>query len=395
MQIPCFKCGGDGHLPQYAWNKAGVCFTCGGDGTVNTFSATSLNRKSDKEVKTYLEYSSNRDLANAFLMGEAGKLDKGEHLSFLHTELRKRAHEHFGFPKYESLSMDDIRSIVKQIDDLEKNMPKPYEDSAYFKAGKVDLVPVRWLMKFQGNNLRKDDDGMKEFADKLVKEGLREPVMLMIGQADKTVGLGEGNHRMNAFIKAGLDYIPVRVARRTGNVGTPFHQYYDRMSNVPTDDYFKADASPKEVFDTFYDRDFVSTLDAKLMKKIGHDEIPLPAFDGKLIDAQRVAGIYGKKGKSVSKTLAKKLDEMISEAVSAGISKIDIERALMNEGEWKSKENGVLLLDINDAIAEVDELITEEKFSKLKKAMNKVPDNDDDDLFDLDIDELDSLLDDI
>jgi ParB-like nuclease domain len=132
--------------------------------------------------------------------------------------------------------------------------PSPWKDDAYAKAGKVSLVPVKWLKKFQGNNLRRDDAQMKEFAEKLKTEGLREPISLTIGQQDRRVSVGEGNHRMFAMEMNGEEFVPVRVVRTQKNLGG---KYYDKMSQVPQYDYFPADANPLQVFDTFDDGDYL------------------------------------------------------------------------------------------------------------------------------------------
>ena len=401
MKISCYRCGGDGKLPQFDWNKGGVCFTCGGDGIVNTFSTISLNKKDREATKAYLKHSGNRDLLNVFLEGEAHKLDAMQ-LSELTTEIRNRAHDYYGYPKGQPLMMDDMRDIIKIIDEREKNMPKPYEKNAYFTAGKVSLVPVHWLKKFQGNNLRRDDEGMKKFAEELLRDGLKEPAMLMIGQADKTVGLGEGNHRMNAYIQAGLDFIPVRVSRRVGNVGTTGQQYYDKMSRVPIDDYYQGDASPEEVFDTFYDHDYITPMSKKFMKKLEFDEIEVPTLDGKRLDGATVKGIFGKQFENVSKSLMKQLNEMMDTFFEEGGSILDLEEILTEDaGDWKSKADGMLTIDIKEVIPLLDEKITDLQFEKIKKAAGltsktkSMVTDDTPDYDDMDLDDLDALLEDI
>lgn len=252
MKKSCFRCGGDGFLPQFSHIRGGVCFTCGGDGEVNTFSVIKLNKMEKKEdIRSYVEHSSNRDIATLVKSGEYGKL-KDAQRTRVTDELWYRS-ERYGLNPTDYYSMEKLaEDVLTKLDALEKNMPKPYEKDPYFKAGKVSLVPVHWLKKFQGNSLRRDSKAMQEFAEELKRDGLTDPVMMIIGQEDRNVSVGEGNHRMNAFELAGLDYVPVRVARSMTNLrGT----YYDKMSRVPEDEYFPADASPENVFDTFYDHD--------------------------------------------------------------------------------------------------------------------------------------------
>lgn len=252
-QVPCHRCGGDGKLPQFNWNKGGICFTCGGDGKVNTFSTIKLNKMTMKsEMRDYLKHSSNRDIASIFITGENFKLKDTQHIE-MRAELKQRANDFYGIDTSKVPDAKELaKTVLAELDKREKAMPESYKKSPYFQAGKVSLVPVHWLQKFQGNSLRRDKSEMREFANQLLEEGLKDPVMMIIGQQDRRVSIGEGNHRTFAHLYAGLDYVPVRVSRQQKNEGG-MTVYYDKMSAVPKDDYFKADASPEEVFDTFYD----------------------------------------------------------------------------------------------------------------------------------------------
>lgn len=252
-QETCFKCKGKGKIEQYSWNKGGICFTCGGDGKVNTFSTIKLNKMTEYgDMRDYALHSSTRDLATLFASGDFAKLEDAQ-LRAVRKVFRDRADEVFDINArdFAFATTEDIGdTVLKELDKREKEMPETYKKSAYYKAGKVSLVPVHWLQKFQGNSLRRDHNEMKQFAEQLLEEGLQDPVMIIIGQEDRKVSIGEGNHRTFAHIMAGVDNIPARVIRQRTNEGGV---YYDRMSNVPKDDYFKGDAKPEEVFDTFYD----------------------------------------------------------------------------------------------------------------------------------------------
>jgi hypothetical protein len=251
---PCIKCEGTGYIKKYDWNKGGVCFECGGDGKVTTFSTIKLNRMTMKsEMRDYITHSSNRDIASIFADGGNFKLKETQHIE-MRRELRDRAIEFYGMNPDSYGSTKELgKAVLDELTRREKAIPDTYKKSPYYSAGKISLVPVHWLKKFQGNPLRRDDDEMQDFAEQLQKEGLKDPVMIIIGQQDRRVSVGEGNHRMNAFIKAGLDYVPARVSRQQRNDGRGTY-YYDKMERVPSDDYFKADASPEEVFDTFQDK---------------------------------------------------------------------------------------------------------------------------------------------
>lgn len=253
MIVTCHKCGGDGYIPEYSWNKGGVCFACGGDGKINTFPTKRITSKTPKELASYLKYTMTRDLAE---FKDFLKLDR-EQQTIFSRELRERANK-----LDVDTSSDDITTIQKKLlkvlNEREENMPQPWKNTALAKAGKVALVPVRWLSKFQGNSLRHDSKEMKELAEDILKNGLKEPVHIEIGQEDRKVGIGEGNHRTFAFIEAGLDYIPATVYRNSsGKTYSSTAKYYDKMHSIPKDDYIPANMNPYEVFDTFYDGDYL------------------------------------------------------------------------------------------------------------------------------------------
>lgn len=46
-QIDCPRCGGTGHIPEYAMISDGVCFKCGGSGKVN---APKVRKPSAKQI---------------------------------------------------------------------------------------------------------------------------------------------------------------------------------------------------------------------------------------------------------------------------------------------------------------------------------------------------------
>ena len=350
MKISCYRCGGKGRLEEFSHIMGGVCFTCGGDGIVNTFSTIKLNKMTFKsQMRDYLSHSSNRDLASLYTSGEIHKLDFTQN-SEVKYELIDRAEKYYGIDT-SSYTIDGVaKQVIAKLDEMEKNMPKPYEKNPYFKEGKVSLVPVHWLKKFQGNPLRRYDDQMQEFSQELVRDGLKEPVMISIGQEDRKVSVGEGNHRMNAFILAGLDYVPARVVRSKTNWGV-YSQFYDKMSRVPVDGYFKGDASPEEVFDTMYDQGDLSTLDSKAMKKMGYEEINIPSLE---IVGDTTKGIFAERNKKVSKALTEELSKLLEDYKNsqAGES-LSLKTTLDDAIEWYSEKDGILIMDIEKAILNI------------------------------------------
>ena len=126
-------------------------------------------------------------------------------------------------------------------------IPEPWKDNKYYKLGLVAEVPLSWLIRYQGNRLRMRRYEFEKLVEDIKTNGIEEPVMIFIGQKDRTVTLGEGNHRMMAAMMAGLKSIPARVIRNQYAEGVS----NNKMSRVPVDDYFPADASPLDVFDEF------------------------------------------------------------------------------------------------------------------------------------------------
>lgn len=375
----------------------GVCFTCGGDGIVNTFSTIKLNRMTMKyEMRDYLKHSSNRDLATLFSSGEYTKLQPTQQLEARY-ELFDRAGKYYSIETDGKTAEEVGSQVISKLDELEKSMPKPYEKNGYFQAGKVDLVPVHWLKKFQGNDLRIDRKELDKFGEGLKKDGLKEPVMISIGQRDRQVSVGEGNHRMNAFINMGMDYIPARVTRGTDNYGA-WTYYYDKMSRVPLSDYFPADAKPTDVFDTMYDHGDFPPLDDKAMKKMEYDKVDIPLFADKEIEftGKVPKGIYGQQFQEVSKTLIKQLNEMVEKYYDLKQNDSSFELILSESLEWYSKSDGIMLIQIEEAIENLGEEINtielEKYFGYKKKEYTPTEDSEElskmlDELDDWDFDE--------
>jgi ParB-like nuclease domain len=298
---PCMKCGGDGYIPQYSWNANGICFECDGTGYVTEITIDKINKRRD--IEGYMNHVSTRDLLESLIDAKKqGKRVIPTNSTTVMREVTKRL-KRFGikFELYSPGALNSIERGLQALDKLERETPQPWKKSAYVSAGKVDEVPVHWLKKFQGNPLRRDKAGMTEFAWKLKSEGLEEPILIIIGQEDRRVSIGEGNHRTFAFEEAGFDKIPARVMRQRTN---PSGVYYDKMDKVPVDDYFKGDASPKEVFDTYYDADSLPKLTPK---KDGYHPYKI---DGGTHKNVVVDGIYAEGKKEPSSKVEKLVSEM-------------------------------------------------------------------------------------
>lgn len=99
---------------------------------------------------------------------------------------------------------------------------KPYAKTA-------EMVPVAWLEKLVGNDLRTYDGGayqnigynpdtddwdmgnLEDLAKSMKERGIQEPVMIVVGMKDGWAYVGEGNHRIAAAKLAGIKALPARV----------------------------------------------------------------------------------------------------------------------------------------------------------------------------------------
>lgn len=81
--------------------------------------------------------------------------------------------------------------------------PPPY-------AAHTEMVPVSAMSGIPGNRLRYDPS---ELTEDIRQNGIREPLLLAYSQKSRTVVLGEGNHRLEAARRLGMEHVPVRAVR--------------------------------------------------------------------------------------------------------------------------------------------------------------------------------------
>lgn len=82
----------------------------------------------------------------------------------------------------------------------------------------TELVPVEELNKFKEFDRVETPNpfsaGPDEISIKLIKEGIKDPVIIDYSKSEKRVLLIEGNNRLVVANKLGLKYLPARVVRR-------------------------------------------------------------------------------------------------------------------------------------------------------------------------------------
>jgi hypothetical protein len=364
-EVTCFKCHGKGFLPQFSGIKGGVCFTCHGKGVLNPLSFQRLEMHSDdnRKFQKFLTGVSTKDLIATVRELTREQFQKlGEKNGrLIKYELHDRA-EALGV-EVDSLNLSKtVKNTEEALNKLEKEMPKPWEKTGYGKF--AEEVPVHWLTKFQGNSLRRDDKEMDKFAEELKKDGLKDPVMVIIGQEDRKVSIGEGNHRTFAFLRAGLDKVPVRVVRNRTNPGGVF---YDKMHTIPTDDYVKGDLKPSEVFDTYYDGKDLTEYTPENLQKLGHTKLDINIKDNYFVPRFGKSGFikeyYSKQKESVPKSLIDSINKALAELKDLDVDSLGTEVIMKNEAdlEWIDSEKGIASLNAQDFLKGLHDRIEQEK----------------------------------
>jgi hypothetical protein len=141
--------------------------------------------------------------------------------------------------------MDAIRRFMDLLETISQSPKRTGSEFENYKHS-VEDVPIQWLRKLTGNNLRYDT---AELVQDIQTNGMQSPLIINVGKNSRTAFLGEGNHRLAALYAAGYDYAPCRVV-----VGSEWGKNKLQPKGMDDDiipqpgEYFKADAKPSEVF---------------------------------------------------------------------------------------------------------------------------------------------------
>jgi len=143
----------------------------------------------------------------------------------------------------------------------ERDYHKGWEHGTYKNS--AELVPVEWLAKLKGNELRYPskanigynpdiDDWERGDEDELIasmQKAIQEPVMISVGLKDGYAYIGEGNHRISAALKAGIKQLPTRIyMTTTANHKRGPKTYTHDMNHDITWDPATLEAFPKEKY---------------------------------------------------------------------------------------------------------------------------------------------------
>jgi len=148
-----------------------------------------------------------------------------------------------------------------------KDYHKGWQHGSY--KNEAEMVPTKWLARLKGNDLRYDlgvkanigynpdiDDWEYGDEDALIaslKKGVQEPVMIVVGLDDGIAYIGEGNHRVAAALKGGIDHLPARVyvQNKTYGSGARGQYRHDVRNDLTWDpDVVKNEPYPKQKYFT-------------------------------------------------------------------------------------------------------------------------------------------------
>ena len=151
-----------------------------------------------------------------------------------------------------------LESQVRQIEVLDEKIaalqqPKVVtrqpKNAAWAKdknAAFTEEIPLSLLDDVPaGNVLGKTD--IDTLAEDIAKNGMREPIQLTYSAKDKAIRLDEGNHRVAAARKLGLEDVPVRVVRVERSLDPPGKPVRGKLPDESG--YVPGDMLPSEVMD--------------------------------------------------------------------------------------------------------------------------------------------------
>lgn len=111
-----------------------------------------------------------------------------------------------------------------------------------FRNRHVEMVPIEAMSGIPGNRLRYNPE---ELTEDIRANGIREPLIIQYHQKNRTVRLGEGNHRLEAARRLGMEHVPVRAVRYN------MESYGKQVRGVDPDDdgYVPGELRPSQIMD--------------------------------------------------------------------------------------------------------------------------------------------------
>lgn len=89
------------------------------------------------------------------------------------------------------------------------------------KAGVVEELPLEWVWQYWGKDVTEHieyEDGTGSYLpglwDRLLKEGMTDPLIIRVGLENKKMRLESGNHRIQVLRQHGVKTVPVTIQVR-------------------------------------------------------------------------------------------------------------------------------------------------------------------------------------
>lgn len=104
----------------------------------------------------------------------------------------------------------------------------PHQFKGHAYEDEIEMVPTSSMHPLREYDREKQPNtDLDALTEDIRTNGIREPMILLYGQDDRKAVIGEGNHRLAAAERLGMEEVPARVARysRVGDRGGPVPGY--------------------------------------------------------------------------------------------------------------------------------------------------------------------------
>ena len=114
---------------------------------------------------------------------------------------------------------------------------RTYENDEAYAHLMIEDIEIAFLNQFIGNRKRLGEDAYEALKMDIAKNGLTDPLYLIVGKEDKKVKLGEGNHRFHILKELGCAVAPVVIeVRRTlyhaGGFEPRYYEYVNPLCSI-------------------------------------------------------------------------------------------------------------------------------------------------------------------
>ncbi len=97
-------------------------------------------------------------------------------------------------------------------------MKEPWRNHQLAQEGKIELVPTAWLWKYRGADVSSQADladgspvDLDGLWQDILKEGIKNPMIIRVGTKNKKFRLEAGNHRVQVLYRNNVLFAPATV----------------------------------------------------------------------------------------------------------------------------------------------------------------------------------------